>query len=228
MGTIGVEWVNLYHGRPGLADLSNNDENARGFYNTLSGTRQFDYGNDSAWDRDFEEQGVGSPPQGTDQLYADNVDIVFFSGHGGAYSFHFGITTLDDGDARNTDIRLGNRQCEWIVLDACQCLEWNGGAVFNAWQPAFAGLHYILGFHTTTSDSAERGTRFAQKLNAGMRVRDAWINACIETEGSSTDWAYLRADSRGTNTFDDHWWGKGFTSPDPVPPVQLSYQKGSC
>ena len=39
MGTIGIEWVNKYHGR--ASDLKNNDNNAEGFYNELSGTRQF-------------------------------------------------------------------------------------------------------------------------------------------------------------------------------------------
>lgn len=228
MGTIGIEWVNQYHGRPGLADLHNNDENARGFYNTLSGTRQFEYGDDSAWDEDLEESGVGIPAVGTDQLYADNVDITFFSGHGHPYGVFYGIATHDDGEAKSSEMKLGNRQCEWIVLDACQCLQWNNGQVFDVWRPAFAGLHYVLGFHTTTGDSADRGQRFAAKLNTGKRVRDAWIEACVETEGAATEWAYLRADSSGTNTYEDHWHGKGYVSPDPVPPVSLAYLKGTC
>ena len=35
MATIGIDWVNNYHGH--ADDLENNDENARGFYNTLDG-----------------------------------------------------------------------------------------------------------------------------------------------------------------------------------------------
>jgi len=226
MGTIGVEWVNQYHGRAG--DLSNNDDNALGFYNTLSGTRQFQWGDDWAWDEDFEESGVGAPAAGTDQLYADNVDIVFFSGHGFSYGAFYGIASHDDGVAIPSNMRMGNRQCEWLILDACLCLAYNDGRVFDVWRPTFTGLHYILGFHTTTGDSGDRGRRFAQKLNDGMRVRDAWIQACVETEGGGTYWAYLRADSGGTNTYEDHWWDKGYVSPDPVPPVTLLYANGPC
>ena len=75
--TIGIEWVNNYHSAS--SNLSNNDKNARGFYNRLQGQRMFEYGNDLAWDQDFEEKGAGTPPAGSDQLYADHVDIVFFS-----------------------------------------------------------------------------------------------------------------------------------------------------
>ena len=97
MGTIGIEWVNKFHGR--ASDLKNNDDNARGFYNTLSGVRRFEYADDLAWDSDFEESGVGSPSAGGDQLYADNVDIVFFSGHGSINGAFFGVTNHDDGEA---------------------------------------------------------------------------------------------------------------------------------
>ena len=41
MGTIGIEWANKYHGR--ADELKNNDDNARGFSNTLSGVRRFEY-----------------------------------------------------------------------------------------------------------------------------------------------------------------------------------------
>ena len=61
MGTIGIEWANLYHGR--ATDLKNNDDNAQGFYNTLQGVRRFQYGDDLAWDQDLEESGVGYPPR---------------------------------------------------------------------------------------------------------------------------------------------------------------------
>lgn len=226
MGTIGIEWVNKYHGRAG--DLKNNDDNAQGFYNTLHGTRQFEYGDDLAWDRDFEESGVGSPTGGTDQIYADDVDIVFFSGHGSRGGAFFGIANKDDGTARPTELRLGNRDCEWIVFDACLVLELDNLNVFNRLGGAFAGLHYMLGFDTTTGDSGSRGRKFAKRLNNRWSIRDAWIRACTETEDSDTNWAYLRADAPGTNTLNDHWHGKGFVSSDPNNPTTLVYSCGSC
>ena len=224
MGTIGIEWVKKYHGLAG--DLSNTKPQAEGFYNTLSATRQFAWGDDLAWDQDFEQQNVGSPSAGTDTVWADNVDMVFFSGHGSPSGFLFGVKT-DDAKAKPTEIRWGNRDLEWIALDACNVLERDG--VFDRWGwPVFKGLHMILSFHTTTSDEADRGRILAQYLNAGNTVRQAWIKACQDTEDSDTQWAYLRADAPGTDTYNDHWWGKGTVSADPVNPNVLSYARGAC
>jgi hypothetical protein len=224
MATIGIEWVKKYNGL--ASNLSNTKPQAEGFYNTLSATRSFNWGDDLAWDQDFETQGLGSPASGTDTTWADNVDMVFFSGHGNPSGFFFG-KKIDDAEAKSTEIRWGDKELEYIVLDACNVLEENG--VFGRWGwPVFKGLHYILGFHTTTSDEADRGRILAQYLNAGNTVRQAWIKACQDTEGSGTQWAYLRADAPGTDTYHDHWWGKGSVSPDPDNPNVLYYARGAC
>jgi len=224
MGTIGIEWVKSYHGR--ASNLTNTKPQAEGFYNTLSATRQFNWGDDLAWDQDFEQQGKGSPTTGTDTSWVDNVDMVFFSGHGSPGSFLFGVAT-DDARAKPTEIVWGNRDLEYIALDACNVLEESG--VFSRWGwPVFKGLHLMLGFHTTTGDEPDRGRILAQYLNAGNTVRSAWIKACQDTEGSDTQWAYLRADQAGTDTYNDHWWGKGSVSSDPSNPTTLYYARGAC
>jgi hypothetical protein len=225
MGTIGIEWVRQYHGR--AKDLDSTQAQAEGFYNTLSGVRSFNWGDDLAWDQDFEESGTGTPASGTDTTWVDNVDIVFFSGHGSPAGPMFGIANRDSGRVAGSEVRWGNRELEWIALDACQVLARDG--VFDRWGwDRFAGLHYILGFHTTCADESKRGRYFADKLNAGWRVREAWIHACQETEDSDTEYAYLRADQDGTDTFDDHWHGRGFVSADPTGPSTLFYLRGSC
>jgi hypothetical protein len=226
MATIGIEWANNYHGR--AADLKNNDDNARGFLNTLDGVRRFDWGDDLAWDQDFEESGVGSPSAGDDQIWADDVDIVFFSGHGSIAGAFFGKADHDNGEAKPSELKLGNQDCEWVVFDACEVLESDSLKVFDRFRNAFAGLHFILGFDTTCIDSGDRGRKFAQRLNDGWTVRNAWIRACTETEDSDTNWAYMRADAAGTDTFNDHWWGKGFVSSDPSNPTSRFYARGSC
>ena len=158
--------------------------------------------------------------------HAISTIMVFFSGHGNPTGFYFG-KKIDDAKAKNTEIRWGDKELEYIVLDACNVLEENG--VFNRWGwPVFKGLHLILGFHTTTSDEADRGRILAQYLNAGNTVRQAWIKACQDTEGSGTQWAYLRADAPGTDTYHDHWWGKGPVSADPDNPNVLYYARGAC
>jgi len=225
--TIGIEWVNDYHSA--ASNLSNNDDNARGFYNRLQGVRQFQYGDDLAWDQDFEQSGVGSPASGTDQLYADDVDIAFFSGHGSQTSLVFGNKSHDNGAARNTEMRLGDLDLEWIVFDGCQALTFASGAIWNRWGwPVFSGLHFILGFSTNCYDRKDRGEKFADRLNAGWTVRDSWIRACLESENSDVRWAYLRANGEGADTFSDHWWGKGSVSKDPRPPTQFFYLDGTC
>ncbi|HQR27107.1 MAG TPA: DUF6345 domain-containing protein [Nocardioides sp.] len=224
MGSIGIEWVQSYHGLAG--DLSNTRAQAEGFYNTLAGVRQFSWGDDLAWDQDFETQGLGTPSSGTDTSWADNVDAVFFSGHGSSSRFYFG-RTIDDAYAKSTEIRWGDLDLELIALDACNVLERDG--VFDRWGwPCFAGLHYILGFHTVTGDEADRGRLLAQYLNAGSTVREAWIRAAQDTEDSDTEWAYLRADAAGTSTYTDHWWGAGPVSADPVSPTVLYYARAAC
>lgn len=224
MGSIAIEWVRQYHGLAG--NLTNTKPQAEGFYNTLSATRRFQWGDDLAWDRDFEQQGAGSPASGTDTIWADNVDMVFFSGHGSPSGFLFGVKT-DDAKVKPTEVRWGDKELEWIALDACNVLEANG--VFSRWGwPVFKGLHYILGFHTTTGDEPDRGRLLAQYLNNGETMRRAWIKCCQDTEGSDTQWAYLRADAPGTDTYNDHWWGKGSVSADPDSPTVLYYARGAC
>jgi hypothetical protein len=38
----------------------------------------------------------------------------------------------------------------------------------------------------------------------------------------------MRADAAGTDTFNDHWHGKGFVSADPVNPTSRLYLRGAC
>jgi hypothetical protein len=224
MGTVGVEWVKQYHGK--AANLTNTKPQAEGFYTTLSATRRFNWGDDLAWDQDFEQSGVGSPTAGTDTTWVDDVDFVFFSGHGSPDGFLFGVD-IDDHRVKPTETRWGDRQLEWIALDACNVLQRDG--VFGRWGwPVFKGLHYILGFHTTTGDEPDRGHLLAAYLNAGWTVRQAWIRCCQDTEDSDTEWAYLRADAAGTDTYNDHWWGAGTTSADPFSPSTLFYGRGTC
>lgn len=229
MPDIGIEWVKNYHGRNN--DLANTQIQAEGFLNILAGTRKFNLGDDLAWDRDWEQQGVGSPAQGTDHVWADTVHIAFFSGHGGPGGFQFGIADRDDGVAKPSELQWGNANLNWAALDACNVLAAEG--VFDRWRPAFKGLHYVLGWHTTAGDETLRGVYFAQHLNEGLRVRDAWIKAAQETEGADREWAYVRADNQsGTNTYDDQWPAAGtnrFVSADPAtPPRTFTYCKGAC
>jgi hypothetical protein len=243
-GDVGVESVEKYHGR--AADLIGLiHQSAEAFYNTVDCYKRFKYKDDWAWDQDFEAPGVGTPNKGTDYALADNVDIVFFAGHGSPNGPFFGVANHDDGQAKPNEVRWGDKDLEWIAFHACQTLQnLPGNKAVDRWRNAFQGLHYILGFSTiawTCGDSL--GKRFATLLNNGWRVRDAWIRACQETQPSSTHTAYIRADLyeptkaggkvRVTNTYNDHLWGHGYVSPDPDPEsapgeLRLIYYSTPC
>jgi hypothetical protein len=230
VGTIGIEWVRCYHGK--APDLKHTRTNAEGFYNALSATRHFAWGDDLAWDQDFEQENLGSPPSGTDSVWVDNVDMVYFAGHGTESSFIFGVP-IDDMEAKASEIRWGDGRLKWIVLDACDVLWQNDGldrtGAIDRWGwPVFNGLHYILGFDTIANDNETRGRLVAQYLNAGSTVRQAWIKACQDTEPSHVKWAYLRADDEGSDTYNDHWLGKGSVSADPREPTAFYYARGAC
>lgn len=222
-GAVGIEWVKNYRGR--APNLTNTQAQAEGFYNEIAGppasaTRRFNFGDEWAWDQDFQD--TGKDPSGIDHLWVDNVDIVFFSGHGNQNGPSFGRADRDDGQARPDEVIWGNRNLEWIAFDACLILARPG--VFGRWGwSVFQGLHYILGFASGCNDEPNRGRRFAHWLNRGWTVRNAWFRACQETAGGGTVAAYLRADEtgRGTNTFNDHYWGCGFVSRDPRNPDRI-------
>lgn len=235
-GDVGAESVERYHGR--APDLHDAHESADAFYNTVDCVRRFRWRDDSAWDQDFEAPGVGVPATGTDHAYVDNVDIVYYAGHGSPNGPFFGRSDRDDGQAKPTEVRWGDKDLEWIAFHACQILQSSpGDSVFDRWRDAFQGLHYILGFRTVCYGCGDTlGKRFAQLLNVGWRVKDAWIRACKESQPSSTHTAYLRADvykdgNKLTNTVNDHLWGHGYVSPDPRPSrgrLRLYYFSTPC
>lgn len=236
-GEVGAESVEKYHGRASdLIGLIH--QSAAAFCNTVDCTKKFHYKDDWAWDQDFEEPLRGWKPIGTDYMHVDNVDIVFFAGHGSPNGPYFGRSDRDDGQAKPTEVGWGDKDLEWIAFHACQTLHHSSSNnVFNRWRNAFKGLHYILGFRTiawTCGDTL--GKRFAQLLNAGWRVRDAWIRASKESQPTSTHTAYLRADvyqgsRKLTNTYNDHLWGHGYVSSDPRPSkgtLRLFYFSTPC
>ena len=226
MGLIAIEWVREYHGR--LGNPLNTQTNAEGFYNTLNGTQKFAHGNDDAQDKHFEESGVGAPAAGTDAKKVEKVDMVYFAGHGDSLGFDFGVLQ-DDARAKPAEIRWGDGRLKWVVLNACDVLFDNPGfRAIDRWGQTFTGLRYILGFANLTSDEPDRGRIFAQYLNAGDTIRDAWVKACQDTQPSFTTWAYLRADGNGITTDQDTWIDHADTRTKPQPPTLLHYVSGAC
>ena len=203
---IGVEWVNDYS-EPGWDNLQWSDDNAEGFYNVLVNkgfTGKFHYGNRLAWESDFEKASVG----GNDDYYVDNVDFVYFSGHGNSSSFLFGRNKDGEypgGDyhyqVHYTEADWGDKDLEWIFISACEVLE----QYPTEWNPAFHSpktLHGMTGFHTSladTDDVGELGEVFAKFLTGDYgpagSIYESWYSATTQVglTGDGEVWAAIYA-----------------------------------
>jgi uncharacterized protein DUF6345 len=229
-GTIGIEWIQQYHGR--ATNLAATGDQAEGFYWQLDAVRQFDYSDDDAWDTDFEQNRTGRPRAGQDTQYADAVNMVYFSGHGHWSGAFFGDATHDNGQAAPSEIRLGDRLLDWIVFDACEVLmdDPTGqpkGAI-ERWQNSFVGMRAMLGFHSISSDESYRGGILADEMNNGAPVIGAWRRACEETEDSDIYFAFMYAVAATGDTFADQWYRHGTRVPKPKSPTSFVFVTNSC
>jgi len=127
---VGVEWVEIYYSG---TNLTWQNEAAEGFYNRLGEigwTKRFDYGNDLAWESDFEKSAVG----GKDYLFIDTVDFAWFGGHGDSVEFAF--STNRDGDGVYPYVVYYPEAC-WGDLD----LEWIARAL--SWRKPASCLYTL-------------------------------------------------------------------------------------
>ncbi len=178
----------------------------------------FRWKDDLAWEKDFKDSALG----GSDSSWIDDVDLALFAGHGNKDGIYFGVNQ-SDLQAHYNESTLGDKDLEWLIMDACQVLKDSAGK-WNRWGwPVFEGLHYVLGYSTNTFDKDSRGEDFAKyAMKHSWRVKSAWVKATIISENDTTA-AYMRADNATTNTYDDHLWGFGYTSADPDNPTTLYY-----
>lgn len=177
MAELGVEWINDYDH---LNTLTHEHTDAGGFYDELTihdgWTGDFNWGNANAWASDFISKDAG----GDDVHWVDEVDIAYFTGHGGPFGFYFKEDTSGnpsvfadnhsaDGAAGN--LRLGDVDLEWLALEVCNVLQWEAnrhGKTYNAfdrWRGTFQGLHTICSFTTVSLDMQEPGRYFAAFCN---------------------------------------------------------------
>ncbi len=217
----GWEAVEEYHGNGD--DLPKTIPEGQKFeqaLNNYSNTwiNDFSWTDDAAWEQDFKDPGLG----GTDNFYADDVDLMLFAGHGNRNGFYFGVE-VDDRQVHFNDAVLGDKDLEWLIIDACQVLR-DDDQKWNRWGwPVFEGLHYVFGYSTNTKDVDTRGEDFLKyAMQNNWTVRNAWIKATILSENNTTA-AYMRADNAHTDTYNDHLWGFGSVSDDPDNPTTLYY-----
>jgi len=210
-------WNNL----PATIPEGQKFESAINTYGGSNWSNRFGYKDNSAWESDFKDPNFN----GSDDNYADKIDLVLFAGHGNKDGFYFNSSN-DDHQLRYSDAKWGNNNnLEWIIIDACEVLNNSDGRIGNRWANSnvFSRLHYILGYSSTTSDVDTRGEDFIKYgMNYDWKVSDSWWKATTISENGTTA-AYLYAEDSNSNVANDHLWGHGYTSPDPTGSLTIYY-----
>jgi len=175
----------------------------------------FDWRGNNAWEWDFKDVTLG----GGDSSYVDNVDAVWYTGHGWSGGF-----TFKNGDSIvPSEARWGDTyDLEWLQLESCQVLTYP-----TSWKQSFRGLHILNGFHTNAyCVGGGTGATFANylfpkkflwwTLRPAQRVQAAWALMAIDREPSGVIYKStgLWRPSDGVTNIGDYFWGQGPVGPD--------------
>ena len=166
------------------------------------------YADEFAAEAHFED----STRTGHDDFYKEHADLdadfVYYCGHGDPWGIWFGIDTqsIPGGVHRKanvTEIKWGDQDMEWIVLDSCEVLKIfaNEQPIWYRWDnpsgfptdgalTLHAGLHAILGWDSPSmiyndwkSGVTSRGAYLAEYINVeNMKIGDAWKNATLSAK----------------------------------------------
>lgn len=204
--------------------LSHPGTNTRNFADAMrsAGVHQgYLLGERSVWDTDFTDTSIR--PNGKDHVWADDVDMFWFTGHanGDGFVLSEGSTRDDDFVAWN-EVRWGDKDLEFAVIAACGPLQevWGGRDLRSRWGPVFQGLHMLNGYATVSSDGTEEGRIFARHLTGtgglpAQSVLSAWSLAAIATQGPEVIHGSMGVVGRDwSSSINDHFWGFGPMSRD--------------
>ena len=214
-GTIDVatEWIGNSQGLP------NSAANTWDFRDEMSDVSSiaFNWGDNDVFESDFVDPSLG----GDDSNWADNVDLMWFQGHGNSNGFATGNRQGDEFVHRN-DARWGNNDLEWLVVHSCDVLALGSGAthVWNRWSPAFRGLHLLMGYGNSSYNVDGDGNEFGDDLaDDDMRIRSAWVDANEDEQPSGVIYRYMGVyGPNGEWNRDDYFHGIGSVSGDITSP----------
>ena len=234
----GASWIGTSGG------LAGSQANARGFVDGWAADGwviDFNWGDAAAWESDWRRN---------DDLWVDNADFVFYTGH--ASMAGWVLSAPDDGflDFREVGAApddagdlWGSSDLEWVVIAACGPLQDDliaagGGDVLDRWDGAFDGLHQLLGYGAITFDNTDEGRKIVEYCTDGMTITDAWFRTAKEiqpsTNGASapdgpTVWVgAMWAGRDGADPSGDHAWSHGSVSADPTTPTFLACMWTVC
>ena len=205
-------------------------DSANGFNSTMSSNGAavaFDWRGYNAWEDDFEDPAFG----GDDESWVDNVDMAWYTGHGGPGGFTFKGNN-DTTSITPSEISWGDHRVDWVDLESCKVLADTSGTndYFGRWGPTMDGLHILNGFATNAyCINGGTGGDFANylfpynflwwTLRPAFPVQQAWAAMAVDKEPSGVTYRSmgpLYFDSKGNTISDinDHWWGQGSVGPD--------------
>jgi hypothetical protein len=207
-------------------------------------SKSFDWGNDLAWESDFENSAVG----GYDYVWIDAVDFAYFSGHGYYDAFWFGTDYDGDGTYPNrvhySEVDWGDLDLDWISISACLILNYQPSGyptAFDRWGwPVFRGLHAILSFDTVSYDTPiwilwpfwweSPGERFVNYMTTPYTIGNSWERMTQDWQPSDVWGAALAVwnPSTGYVQWDDYLPGYGYVSPDIDNPTGLAWRRWQC
>ena len=216
--------------------LSGSPANAAGFVNGLTAhgwTINFNFGELSAWESDW---------NANDDVYVDNADFVFYTGHASQDGWVLnapGDTFLHWNEVGawpgSPDDHYGSRDLEWMTIAACgphQSNHFVGGVgnAFDRWRGIFDGLHIQMGYGAITFDNTTEGARLTELGRAGWTLVDAWFRTAWEIQPATNG----AAAPNGPTIFvtamyahlgdhavrNDRMHGAGVVAVDPVGPAQ--------
>ncbi len=158
---------------------------------------------------------------GSDHLYADNVDLLIYAGHGltpgahGANDYSLALCyNKKKYRAKQSEMYLGNKDLEWFITFTCNFCK---GSMSQLGHMA-KGLHALCGFSTGVILTSDMGTVLSAKLKKGVSVKEAFFATAKETQ----PWRD-KGNPRIANVFttkscaNDRIWGYGNVASDPKP-----------
>ena len=196
----------------GLSNTASNTADFRDEMEDIS-TIAFHWADNDVFESDFVDAAFG----GDDATWGDNVDLMWFQGHGNSSGFATG-TTQGDGFVDKSEARWGNNDLEWLVVHACDVLALGSGStsVWNRWKPAFRGLHLLLGYGNSSYNVDGDGNEFGDDLaDDDMRIRSAWVDANESEQPDGVIYRYMGVyGPSGEWNRNDYFHGIGSVSGD--------------
>jgi len=212
---VGTEWLGPAYG------LNGSPANAAGFATGAAAAGipvRMNWGDNDVFASDFIDPSKG----GDDTHWADNVDLMFYTGHANGDGFVTGNRGQVGGSSFvSYDKALwGNTDLDWLVVAACGPLQGIQTGDLRRWLPAFGGLHMLLGYAQVTSDNTVEGSTLWSALHGAfflppMKMRDAWALAALAGQPHGIVYGamgLIRSD--GVSNYDDHFWGRGPVGPE--------------